>query len=267
MHHGFFSYDIRGQSTSPGERMEVRVELKPIKKRKRVYEHVIDQIKQAIETGRIRPGEKLPSERVLAEQLHVARTSIKEAVTVLESSGIIIVRPGVGMFLNDDSRSQIVFRLSQLIRPRTSDFADIIELRQAIEGDAAYYAAKRMTAEQQEKLTSVYERLIQSERLVETAIEEDYQFHFTIAEAANNPVLLEVMNVIAQKMITGLHESRIISVNDEQLNKEVLDEHMNIYNAIMTHEPENARRAMWEHHLRTKERYIQQTNNKGGHQR
>lgn len=239
------------------------MELKPIQRRKRVYEHVIDQIKQAIEMGRIRPGEKLPSERVLAEQLCVARTSVKEAVTVLESSGIITVRPGVGMFLKDDSQSQIVFRLSHMIDQRSSDFSDIIELRQAIEGDAAYYATKRMTPEQKKKLTTVYEQLIYSEHQVETAIEEDYQFHFTIVEAANNPVLLEVMNVIAQKMISGLEESRVISVNDELLNYEVLQEHKKIYNAIMNNEPEKARNAMWEHHLRTKERYIQKSDNKG----
>lgn len=260
-------YEKSGQSTRPGERKVIMMELKPIQKRKRIYEHVIDQIKQAIETGRIRPGEKLPSERVLAEQLRVARTSVKEAITVLESSGIITVRPGVGMFLNDDSRSQIVFRLSHMIDQRTSDFADIIELRQAIEGDAAYYATKRMTAEQKDKLTKVYEQLIHSERRAETATEEDYQFHFTIVEAANNPVLLEVMNVIAEKMITGLQESRVISVNDELLNNEVLQEHTNIYNAIMNDEPEKARLAMWEHHLRTKERYILTSNNKGGQNR
>lgn len=242
----------------------VNIVFKPVERRKRVYQYVIDQIKVAIEEGRIQPGDKLPSERDLAEKLNVARTSVKEAITVLETSGVIIVKPGVGMFLNADSKSQIVFRLSQMIDQRTSDFSDVIELRQAIEGDAAYYATKRMTHEQREKLTHVYEQLIQSGKRAEVAIEEDYQFHFTIVEGANNPVLLEVMNVIAQKMIEGLKESRYISVKNEILNNEVLREHTKIYNAIMNNEPENARTAMWEHHLGTKERFIKETNNEGG---
>jgi len=238
--------------------------FKPIERNKRVYEHVIDQIRIAIEEGRIHPGDKLPSERELAHRLNVARTSVKEAITVLETSGIITVKRGVGMYLNDDSKSQIVFRLTHMLNRRASDFSDVIELRQAIEGDAAYYAAKRMNPRQREQLTTCYEQLIHSEKRAETAIEEDYQFHFTIVEGANNPVLLEVMNVIAQKMITGLKESRYISVSNEILNNEVLEEHTNIYNAIMNHEPEKARTAMWEHHLGTKQRFIQETTNKGG---
>jgi len=238
--------------------------FKPIERKKRVYQYVIDQIKIAIEEGSIQPGDKLPAERELAEKLHVARTSVKEAITVLETSGIVTVKPGVGMYLNDDSKSQIVFRLSHMIDERSSDFSDVIELRQAIEGDAAYYATKRMTSEQRKRLTECYEQLIHSEKRAEIAIEEDYQFHFTIVEGANNPVLLDVMNVIAQKMITGLKESRYISVNDEILNNEVLEEHTNIYHAIMNHEPEKARKAMWEHHLGTKERFKRNSNNKGG---
>lgn len=225
-----------------------------------MYQYVIDQIKVAIEEGRIQPGDKLPSERDLAEKLSVARTSVKEAITVLETSGVVTVKPGVGMYLNDDSKSQIVFRLSHMIDQRTANFSDVIELRQAIEGDAAFYATKRMTPEQRKKLTRCYEQLMHSEKQVKIAIEEDYQFHFTIVEAANNPVLLEVMSVIAQKMIEGLEESRYISVKDEILNNEVLEEHTKIYNAIMNNEPEKARTAMWEHHLGTKERFIK----KGG---
>lgn len=238
--------------------------FKPIERNKRVYEHVIDQIKIAIEEGRILPGDKLPSEREFAQKLNVARTSVKEAITVLETSGIVTVKRGVGMYLNDDSKSQIIFRLTHMLNRRTADFSDVIELRQAIEGDAAYYATKRMTKKQRDQLTMCYEQLIHSEKRAETAIEEDYQFHFTIVEGANNPVLLEVMNVIAQKMITGLKESRYISVNDEILNNAVLEEHTNIYNAIMNNEPEKARAAMWEHHLGTKQRFIQETTNKGG---
>lgn len=239
------------------------MDLIPIKRKKRVYEYVIDQIKVGIEQGRIQPGDKLPSERQFAEKLHVARTSVKEAITVLETAGIITVRPGIGMYLNDDSKQQIIFRLSHIIEQQ-SNFSHIIELRQAIEGDASYYATKRMTTEQRAQLTHVYEQLMRSEKRVETAIEEDYQFHYTIIESANNPVLLEVMNVIAQKMITGLQKSRYISVNDELLNKEVLQEHTNIYHAIMNHEPEKARKAMWEHHQETKKRYIHRADSKGG---
>lgn len=151
-----------------------------------------------------------------------------------------------------------------MIDQQTFDFASLIELRQAIEGDAAYYAASRMTDEQKQKLTQIYQKLMRSEQQAEEAIEEDYQFHMTIVEAANNPFMLETMHLIAQKMMHGLQESRHSSIKDELLNKAVLEEHRHIYEAIVNNEPDQARRAMWAHHQATKQRYLQTSRNKDG---
>src|SRR5699024_9359456 len=156
--------------------------FKPIKKRKRVYEYIIDQIKIAIEEGRVKPGDKLPSERALAEKLDVSRTSVKEAITVLESSGIVTVRPGVGMYLSNDSRRTLISQVTLMINQRTDHFSDLIELWQAIERDAAYYAAIRMTHEQEDKLTPIYHMLIRSEQNAVVATEDDYEFPVTIVE-------------------------------------------------------------------------------------
>ncbi|HLS20524.1 MAG TPA: FadR/GntR family transcriptional regulator [Bacillota bacterium] len=238
--------------------------FRPIKRRKRVYENIIDQIKIAIEEGRIKPGDKLPSERQLAEKLNVARTSVKEAITVLESSGVVTVRPGVGMFLNNDSVSVSINKISEIINQRTFEFEKLIEMRQAIEGDAAYYAALRITDEQKKKLTNIYKMLIHSQQQSKEAIEEDYQFHLMIVEAANNSIMLETMHVIAQKIMQGLKESRHTSIQDELLNKAVLEEHRLIYEAIMNNKPEQARDAMWAHHQATKKRYLQTSREKGG---
>ncbi|MET3696608.1 GntR family transcriptional regulator [Bacillus oleivorans] len=232
------------------------MKLKPIRKQKRIYQVIIDQIKLAIERGQIKPGDKLPSERMLAESLQVSRTSVKEAVTVLESAGVVHVRPGVGMFLIEDSQQSLLSKLSQVIEGHKSNFKDLLELRQAIEGDAAFYAASRITEEQKEKLTSVFNDLVLAEELGEVAIEEDFRFHFTIVEAANNPVMLEVMNLISDKMIHSLAASRENSTKNQVLNKEVQTEHRHIYKAIMNNEPERARQAAWEHLQGSKQRHI-----------
>ncbi|MEN1967887.1 FadR/GntR family transcriptional regulator [Lentibacillus sp. N15] len=233
------------------------MEFKPIEKGKRVYQYIIDQIKMAIEEGQIQPGEKLPSERVLATNLRVSRTSVKEAITVLESAGIVTVRAGVGMFLCADSQSGLLDKLEKILGKKQSDFTNLIELRQAIEGDAAYYAACRITDDQKEKLTGIYEQLICSEKQAEVAIKEDYAFHEMIVKASNNPVMLEVMHSITEQIISGLQASRKHSIKDDLWNKAVLNEHENIFTAIMTKEPEQARTAMWEHHQGIKQRYIQ----------
>ncbi|WP_099157005.1 FadR/GntR family transcriptional regulator [Virgibacillus ndiopensis] len=231
--------------------------LKPIKKRKRVYQDIIEQIKTAIEEEEIKPGEKLPSERYLAETLGVSRTSVKEAITVLESTDVITVRPGVGMFLNMESQKGLLNKLSQIIADKRSGFKDLFELRQAIEVDAAYYAASRITEEQKEKLTNVYKNLKGNKKQVEFATEEDYQFHYTIVEIADNHVMLEVMNLMADRILQGLKESKESSIKSDVLTNEVMKEHENIFLAIMNNNPEEAKRTMWEHHQGIKQRHFQ----------
>ncbi|TKC18099.1 FadR/GntR family transcriptional regulator [Robertmurraya kyonggiensis] len=232
------------------------MEFEPIRKQKRIYQVIIDQIKQAIEQGQIKPGDKLPSERMLAETLCVSRTSVKEAITVLETAGIVRVRPGVGMFLIEDSHQSLLSKFSEVIASNKTKFTDLFELRQAIEGDAAFYAASRITEEQKEKLTVVFNELVLAEKLGEVASKEDFRFHFTIVEAANNPVMLEVMNLISDKMIHSLAESRETSMKNQQLNNEVQLEHRHIYEAIMNNSPEQARQAAWVHLQGIKQRYI-----------
>lgn len=234
--------------------------LKPIEKRERVYQAVIQQIKQAIEQGEILPGEKLPSERTLAETLGVSRTSIKEAMTVLESTGVIDVRPGVGMFVREESERSLLLKFSLILDEKEEKLDDLIELRQAIEGDAAFYAAIRITEEQKMKLTAIYEKLVEKEKRAEVATEEDFQFHYTIVEAANNPLMLEVMNLVSDKMMDSVTEIRNFSIQHDQLNEQVVKEHEKIYEAIIHHQPEEARKAMWEHHQGIKVRLLK----KGG---
>src|SRR5690625_4083562 len=109
--------------------------FRPSKRRKHVYENIIDQKEKAIEEGSINTGDKLPYKRQLAEKLNVARTSVKEEITVLESSGVVTVRPEVGMFLNNDSVSVSINKISEIINQRTFEFEKLIEMRQAIEGE------------------------------------------------------------------------------------------------------------------------------------
>lgn len=240
------------------------MEFAPIKKRKRIYQTIIQQIKTSIANGQISPGEKLPSERALAEMFGVSRTSVKEAVTVLESSGIITVRPGVGMFINEDSQQDLLYKFSETMDLRKRDFINLLELRQAIEGDAAYHAANRMTTSEQEKLTMIYEELLVVEKKGNIALEEDFAFHYCIVELAHNPLLLETMNLVSDKIRTNLKASREHSIKNDQLNENVMQEHENIYMAIMKKRPEAARQAMWEHHEKIKERYIQRRIENGG---
>jgi GntR family transcriptional repressor for pyruvate dehydrogenase complex len=174
---------------------------------------------------------------------------------VLEASGIVDIRPGVGVFLVEQYRPELLSKFSAVIEEKDSDLVQLLELRQAIEGDAAYYAAIRITDHQKEKLTLLFDRLIEVERLGEVGVKEDYEFHLAIIEAANNPLMKEVMHVISDKMIHVLTRNRKETILNFQMNKEVKEEHRLIYEAIVKRKPERAREAMWAHLKAIKERH------------
>lgn len=239
------------------------MEYKPIEKKK-VYQTIIQQIKDSILNGSIQPGERLPSERSLAKMFGVSRTSVKEAITVLESSGIINIRSGVGMYINENSIQDLLKKLSNALGESKTDFIDLIEFRQTIEGDCAYYAALRITEKQSEELIILYEQLVNVVIGKEIALEEDYLFHYKIVEASNNPIMLEVFQLVSAKIKVNLLESREQSVADEKLNEEVIEEHKKIFDAIINNKPDDARKAMWKHHEGIKKRQKQLISNRGG---
>jgi len=195
----------------------------------------------------INSGERLPSERNLAEILNVSRTTVKEAISVLEANGIVHIRQGVGIFLSASNTDQLQKEVRELLDNQKGRFLELIELRQAIESDATYYAAKRITDEQKEILMNCYKNLalVESER--EAGINEDLHFHLAIAEASNNALIIEMMKLISHRMKVFLIQNRPETLEEEEQIQKVKEEHYLIFEAIVKGEPDKAKEAMWNH--------------------
>lgn len=229
------------------------MQLKPVK-RKRVYQEIVEQIKSAVEQKKLKPGEQLPTERTLAQALSVSRTSVKEAISILEASGVVEVRPGVGVFLVKGGIEDTLSKLQAVVQGGDISLIELMEMRQAIEGDAAYYAAMR----RHENDILVIERaFLELERAVqagEVAAEEDYLFHMAIITAAKNGVMKRVMDLISDALLEGLSKTRRDTL--EKGNAfEILEEHRGIYEAIKDEKGELARKRMWKHLQNVKERF------------
>ncbi|TCP20651.1 GntR family transcriptional regulator [Scopulibacillus darangshiensis] len=229
--------------------------FKPIRKR-RVYHEVIEQIMSAIERGDIHPGSKFPSERQLAEKLSVSRTTIKEAISVMESSGTVIVRPGVGTFLREVNTEDILHRLNIVIQNHTLNIVELMEIRQAIEGSAAYFAALRATEGELLELETKYHDLAASVHQEKLAAEEDYAFHMTILTMAKNDLMVNMMNLLSERLKKGLVESRTETLGKKGKATIVLEEHKVIAEAIAAGDCGAAREAMWHHLQNVKTRFI-----------
>ncbi|WP_077328471.1 FadR/GntR family transcriptional regulator [Virgibacillus siamensis] len=229
--------------------------LLPVKK-KRVYHTIVEQIKSAIEKEEIVHGEKLPSERSLANEFSVSRTSVKEAFSVLESAGVVEIKHGSGVYLRKDTKSGLISKMNTIIRGVTVDIVELMELRLAIERDAAYYAAIRGL---EKDVQAIYDALCDLENAVlkgDVAAKEDLTFHMAIAKAAGNSVFEKVMYMLSDQVLEGLKESRSNTLKQPYNSKAIVEEHRNIYAAIKKGDAQMAQECMTIHLQNVKERYL-----------
>jgi len=165
----------------------------------RLADDVVEQVRLLVEERGIRPGDRLPPERELAEQLGVARASIREGLRTLELMGMIEIRPGRGSFLKGDVASPLDSLISSWFSVHRGRLREVIELREAVETQAARLAAVRAAAED----IRAMEQAILSMRLaieandVERYVAGDASFHDAIAHASGNPLLRRALTSIA----------------------------------------------------------------------
>jgi len=231
------------------------MDFTPIKKR-RVYQEIVAQIKDSIERGEISPGDRLPSERTLAQKLNVSRSSIKEAFRVLETAGVLEIKQGSGVYLLEKTTEDLLVQIHVIVQGMSSNIVELLEFRQAIEGDSAYYAAIRSSKKDIESISNVFDQLETAVRKDNIGAEEDLAFHMAIAKAAKNRVMEQVMVMLYHQILLALNESRANTLTTPGKSKIILEEHRMIYQAIKDHNPHLAKEAMYSHLQNVKQRKL-----------
>lgn len=213
-------------------------------KNQRIFEQVLEQIRNQIVSGALRPGDRLPPERTLAELVGVHRNPIREALKIMEYMGIIESKPGVGSILSDVGKDILAERVSKISRfsPR-SFLSELIELREALEPHMAALAAERASAEDLEAMKAAIKDLkdeILQEKKLSSA---DERLHLAIAKATHNDTFLR----ITEPVMAMLAEFRENSMKIPGRRKAILQEHERIYKAIRSRNPKTARAVMKRH--------------------
>lgn len=209
----------------------------------RVSEEIIEQVRDLIVSGRLQPGDRLPAERELARTFRVGRSAVREAIRAMESLGIVEARAGEGTFVatlaGSHARDPIIATLFQT----WSTQRKLFEVRRVLEPGLAALAARRATAEQVEKLRGVLgEQAVQVQR-GETGVKQDTMFHFLIAEATGNEVLLRIVD----NLMDLLRKTRETSLQHGDRPARSLKQHRAILSAIEARDPAAAERRMREH--------------------
>ncbi|SHJ08319.1 transcriptional regulator, GntR family [Dethiosulfatibacter aminovorans DSM 17477] len=204
-------------------------------KSKKVYQHVVEQIQVMVMNGELKNGDKLPTERDLAEQLGVSRTSIREALRSLEMVGLVESRQGEGNFIGGNIRSNFFEPLSVMFMLNQGDPRDILELRMVIEVEAAALAAKRVKNEGREEDVKELNAIMQ--KLREATSEEesssaDLQLHYKISEITGNYLIMMLLNTISTLMETFIESARGMILVDYTSREKLLNEHQNLVDSI-----------------------------------
>lgn len=216
---------------------------------------VVEQIAGEVRSGRLTPGTRLPTEHELMAALGVSRTVVREAVAALRAEGLVISRQGAGVFVADQSRAP--FRISLEGLNSIEDVLQVMELRLAIEVEAAALAADRATPE---RTAAVEEALGAIDAAIETgehAVNEDFAFHRAVAAASGNPKFHRLLEFLGRHIIPRQSIRIELSTADEQRQylERIQSEHRRIVNALRIGDAAAARRAMRTHLTRSLSRY------------
>jgi GntR family transcriptional regulator, transcriptional repressor for pyruvate dehydrogenase complex len=217
----------------------------PIKVTK-VYEQVIQQIKDMIADGTLKKGDKLPSERELVEDLKVSRTSIREALRSMEDIGIVECKQGEGNFIGTNIENSLYEPLSIMFLLQDNTSQEIFELRLAIEGETAGLASKKINSEELKKLKLLVDKMKETDDL-NLSISLDKEFHYKIAQATHNSLLLNMMNAVSS-LVNSYRKDAFMKIVEITGNSEIIRaQHENIYKAISESNPDESVKAMKVH--------------------
>ncbi|MBW1614153.1 MAG: FadR family transcriptional regulator [Deltaproteobacteria bacterium] len=212
-----------------------------------IPEEIVQQIKSLIKDGKLQPGEKLPPERALADLLGVGRSSLREAINILETLGFVEVKKREGIFISTVSSTIMFDPIKQILEEDRGKLYELYELRKDIELASIYMAAKLRSKEDLVRIEKPLIRMIEDSKESHFSLSDDVEFHLAVAQATHNwlrvhilknilDLVADYMDLIVQKLI---EEKTGVFI--------VLDQHKKIYQAIQKRNQESARVLMNEH--------------------
>jgi len=212
--------------------------------RSRVYTKVAEQLQVRI-VNKLKPGDMLPPERELMWRFGVSRSSIRDAIRSLEAVGLLEPRQGVGTIVRQLSADAVVNPVASVLLQRRKAIHELLDVRMIIEPPLAWRAALHASAEQIAEMEAILTRQEEKVQRGEIATEEDSNFHYTIALAADNSVMLKLVHVLMDL----LREARERSMQVGGRQRKSLTGHRRILAALKQHDPAAAEAAMRQHLL------------------
>jgi GntR family transcriptional repressor for pyruvate dehydrogenase complex len=207
-------------------------------------EMIVERIKELIIAQKIKPGEKLPSERELARQMRVSRSAVREAIMVLSSLRLVEVRQGEGTFVNKITIDSIVDQTILGLLVAKDINLKLFEVRRAIETNTAAIAAERATPSDLEK---IFQQMVLMEDFISQRsrgyLKADFDFHLAIAKATQNEIFVHILSSFAGSLVKCWEQTLF----DKQILERAQNYHRKIFSCIEARDSEGATEAMHGH--------------------
>jgi GntR family transcriptional repressor for pyruvate dehydrogenase complex len=214
-------------------------------RRDRLYKQIADQIQDLIVARSLQPGDKLPSERELADQLGISRTVVREAIRTLSVRGLVHVKPGCGTYVQALSPEAAMASIELLLKLRhTPESLDnLYEIRRMVEIEIAGLAAERATDDDHAALEAAIAGMVASKDDPEAFTQRDLAFHAALATATHNDLFTTLLSPISNLWL----EVILISYHAPGAAAEGVGHHRSILARVEQRDVDGARRAMASH--------------------
>ena len=228
----------------------------------KVFEQIADQIEQRILNGELRSGDRLPTERVLAEQFQASRTAVREAMKILAQKGLVEMRPGRGTIVIDGAPEAMQNSIGLVMKLQVGEVGgsdNLVEVREILETEIAALAAARATEDEITAMREAIRVMDVSLSDADAYIAADNQFHRALAKATQNSLIL----ILIDSIVNPLSEQRKHIFAVEGGPERGQFHHKRILESIIRRNPENARAAMHAHLQQVREDVRASPNHKG----
>jgi len=211
-------------------------------RRQKIYQAVARQIERLI-LEKLKPGDKLPSERELSETLQVSRGSIRDAIRSLELIGLVEPRQGAGTIVRGPSPRSSVSPIAHALKRQQKMVSELLDFRKMLEPPLASRAATNASPDEISEMEEILQRQEAKLARGELAIAEDAEFHYCIALASGNSVVLKVLDILMDL----LRDTRERALQVPGRSQKSLSGHRRILSAIKHRDAEAAKSAMRRH--------------------
>lgn len=216
---------------------------------KKIYQIIIERIVDMIRKDELKVGEKIPPERELALKFGVSRPSVREALRVMEVMGLLERRPGGGSVVTDVNIGGLLNMVAPIFLKREGLAIELVELRYLLETRAAELAAANITQERVAELRECVERMTSAQELGDAEAEAvaDIGFHQSIFSFTDNYALRQAATFVTDLLENSVRFGRRVVLEGGYGDRELLEQHRRIFEAVASGEPEQARKAMEAH--------------------